>query len=212
MRRHTQLAITLVGDTGFVRIWHVVYVKPYAACSSVHQIDAACAMDKRLRMDWHTQSTDSVVGDSANTASSASQYVQTSQTASRTGSVLPTVFSGHLEPKTVYAAFPVGLRIGDVCHHHCAFRWNLTAVTFFLERGDSSDFNTVKGNAQRRMPGVLAGFDDAMADCHPQPRVIPVSAEYILMRGVAGNGDATHHLVDHHAVRFGVDRSGVPVA
>ena len=128
------------------------------------------------------------------------------------GSVLPTVFSGHLEPKTVYAVFPVGLRIGDVRHHHCAFRWNLTAVTFFLERGDSSDFNTVKGNAQRRMPGVLAGFDDAMADGHPQLRVIPVSAEHVLMHGVTGNGDAAHKLVDYHAVRLRVDRSGVPVA
>lgn len=96
MRRHTQLAITLVGDTGFVRIWRVVHVKLYAACSSVHQIDAACVMDRRLRMDWHTQPTDSVVGDSANTASSASQYVQTSQTAVRTGPVLPVVFGGHL--------------------------------------------------------------------------------------------------------------------
>ena len=157
MRRHTQLAITLVGDTGFVRIWHVVYVKPYAACSSVHQIDAACAMDRRLRMDWHTQPTDSVVGDSANTASSASQYVQTSQTASRTSSVLPVVFSGHLEPQTVYPAFPVGLCIGDVRHHHRALWRDLTAMPFFLERGNPPDFNTVKRNAQRRMPGVLAG-------------------------------------------------------
>ena len=60
MRGHTQLAITLAGDTGFVRIWHVVHVNPYAACSSVHQIDAACVMDRRLRMDWRTQPTDSV--------------------------------------------------------------------------------------------------------------------------------------------------------
>lgn len=77
------------------------------------------------------------------------------------------VLGGHPEAQVENAVGAVVLGIRDVRDHHGALRRNLPAMPLLLKRRDVTDLHTVKRDAQRRMPRILAGVDGAMAHRHP---------------------------------------------